>query len=186
MADTHSTSAEEWRPVVGWEGWYEVSTLGAVRRVPKTTRFDAGHVLGQYLDNDGRRRVKLRAQGRRADPRVYQLVAAAFLGPCPVGLEVNHKDHDKTNDVLTNLEYATRSQNMKHSHANGRPRARGIGHGRARLGEADVLSIRTRRTNGESASKLSREYKVSRTQINRIAAGKHWRHVPQGGASSQT
>lgn len=86
---------------------YEVSTSGAVRvdgilRVPYTT--DKGYL-----------RVTI---GGKSVP-VHRLVAAAFI-PNPLGhKEVNHLDGDKTNNAIRNLEWCSRSDNMKHAYANG-------------------------------------------------------------------
>lgn len=73
---------------------------------------------------------------------VHQLVASAFLGPIPAGLEVNHKDGIKTNNRPENLEYVTRAQNVKHSFVTGlRTMARGQEHHAAKISDDDVRKI---------------------------------------------
>lgn len=107
---------EEWKKVAGWSR-YEVSNLGNVRRasdkVSKTiVKKDADKDLSYY-------QVGFHQEGKGKTMLVHRVVAEAFLGPCPEGLEVNHKDGDKHNNALTNLEYVTRQQNMRHAKENG-------------------------------------------------------------------
>lgn len=59
------------------------------------------------------------ADGRQVTLRVHLLVAAAFMGPTPNGLEVNHIDGVKANCATSNLEFVTHSANMKHAYALG-------------------------------------------------------------------
>jgi hypothetical protein len=102
---------EEWRPVVGYEGLYEVSNLGRVQRgdrLRKLSPNDYGYIVVQ-LWRDGQYRQFL----------VHVLVAAAFLGPCPDGYEVNHKHGDKADNRASELEYMTRSDNNKHAYTTG-------------------------------------------------------------------
>lgn len=102
---------EEWRPVPGYEGSYEVSNLGrvySVRRGPRT-----GRLLSLDPCGGAYRRVLLRSPGTPGrNWRVHTLVALAFYGPRPAGLEVRHLDGDKMNNRLSNLRYGTRRENM--------------------------------------------------------------------------
>ena len=112
----------EWRSVVGYEGIYEVSERGDVRRCLSGKGARAGYVL------KGRRRngyfmVQLCRGGVPSDVYIHHLVAAAFLGERPETYEVNHIDTDKMNNHRTNLEYLTKGQNLAHAYANGRARA---------------------------------------------------------------
>lgn len=100
---------EEWRPVVDYEGLYLVSDLGRVRSLPRATT--SGRILKQRADDVGRLEVKLSKNGAEKTRRVHQLVAEAFLGPCPPGQEVRHLDDDPSNNCLTNLAYGTSKQN---------------------------------------------------------------------------
>ncbi|TAL42380.1 MAG: hypothetical protein EPN91_08350 [Salinibacterium sp.] len=114
----------EWRPVVGFEGRYEVSSDGRVRTV--------SHELKQSGTGRDYLAVSLghgRGQGKAMKKvSVHRLVALAFHGPPPTPKhEVNHKDTNKKNNAANNLEWMTKSQNAKHAYANGcrsKPRRR--------------------------------------------------------------
>lgn len=102
----------EWRPVVGYEGIYEVSPAGQVRSVPRR-----GKTRGMILKPKPRKQrsghllLNLRRDGVMKTKTVHRIVAAAFLGPCPDGLQVRHVDGDPTNNAVTNLAYGTSSEN---------------------------------------------------------------------------
>lgn len=102
MDATHEP--EEWRPVVGFEELYKVSDRGRVYSVRTGKFLKAGM-------NRRHRHVALCDGGEGKSYRVHRLVMAAFVGPCPDGLEVRHLDDDPDNNHLTNLVYGTRSEN---------------------------------------------------------------------------
>jgi hypothetical protein len=105
------TQISEWRPVVGYEGLYEVSSIGEVRSLPrKTTR---GCVLRQHPNRWGYLQIKLVANGISRTVAVYVLVTAAFLGPRPPGLETRHLDGRQTRNCVSNLRYGTKSENAQ-------------------------------------------------------------------------
>lgn len=89
------------------EPGYQVSNLGQVMG-PKGLR-------KLSPDSEGYLSVTLRQRGRR----VHKLVAEAFLGPCPEGLQVRHKDGNHLNPALENLEYGTPTANRLDSVAHG-------------------------------------------------------------------
>ncbi|MFV2195998.1 NUMOD4 motif-containing HNH endonuclease [Nocardiopsis sp. LOL_012] len=99
-------SAEEWRAVVGYEGLYEVSSLGNVR---SWTPRKNGEPLTPWLNRNGYLRVAL---GRDGHHYVHRLVAAAWLGPCPEGQQTRHLDGDKLNNRAPNLAYGSNSDNL--------------------------------------------------------------------------
>lgn len=109
---------EVWKPVVGYEGWYEVSSLGRVRAVAKVDR--SGACRGKRLlscrpSNRGYVVHHLTKNGCVRGTGAHRLVAMAFIGPCPDGMQVNHKDGVKTNNAVENLEYVTPSENVRHA-----------------------------------------------------------------------
>jgi hypothetical protein len=102
-------STEEWRPVVGYEGKYEVSDMGRIRRV-KTGRVLRTRVVvhkGRY------ERVGLWRDGKSRVWQVHRLVGEAFLGPLPRGLETRHLNGDGADNRLVNLKYGTHAENMR-------------------------------------------------------------------------
>ncbi len=120
---------EKWRPVVGYEGLYEVSNLGRVKSLdrdievqhkgePVKLRHFKGKILKQGRRQDGYADVSLSRQGVTTLHCVHRLIAQAWI-PNPDNLDcVNHKDLDKTNNSLDNLEWVSTSDNMRHASAN--------------------------------------------------------------------
>lgn len=114
---------EEWRPAVGWEGFYEVSNLGRVRSVDRFVKRKDGRerrAPGRILKacttkSGGYQAVNLQGDGKHRTSKTSQLVALAFLGPRPSSMQVRHKDGNPTNNRLDNLCYGTQSENAKDS-----------------------------------------------------------------------
>jgi HNH endonuclease/NUMOD4 motif len=166
-----------WRPVVGYEGLYEVSDRGDVRRAAAGKGARAGRVLRGQWDG-GYRRVTLYGAGRRRAHGVHQLVAAAFIGPCPPGLEVNYRDGDKANNRPGNLEYTTSSGNRFHAYRLGLAPS-GERHRDAKLTERDVTEIRRRYKPWVcSFRRLAREFGVHDSTVRQVVAGRTWKQVP--------
>lgn len=120
-----------WKPVIGYEGLYEVSNFGEIKSL---ARFDSlgrpvkERLLKQVRSGRDYRKdncymyVGLNKNGIHKSVSVHRIVAQAFLGEPQKGYEVNHKDEDKTNNCLDNLEYVTRRENLTY-----RGRAKRIG-----------------------------------------------------------
>lgn len=118
---------ETWKSVEGYEGLYEVSDLGRVRsldRVTDATRRNAmvikGKVLKPGLAANGYYTVALCKDGKPKSHTIHSMVAAAFLGPRPDGMVVDHIDGTRVNNSPTNLRYVSYSVNMRN--LPGRPR----------------------------------------------------------------
>lgn len=176
-------TSEKWRAVVGFEGLYEVSVAGHVRRVGRAARngkgrgggAHVGRVLKQQTRRNSYLSVQLWSEGKYASRLVHCLVAAAFIGPKPPGMDVNHRDGDKSRNAIENLEYLTRSQNNQHAYDTGLKRT-GERHGRAKLTAAQVDEIRVAHSLGKSCTALGKEFGVSRGAVRLIIQGKNWRH----------
>lgn len=108
---------EEWRAVRGYEGSYEVSSIGNVRSLPRLDRLGRrtqGKDL-KHLRGTPRPYVQLSHGGGKKDRRnieIQRLVAIAFVPGEEDGLEVCHIDGNKFNNVATNLRWDTHSNNM--------------------------------------------------------------------------
>lgn len=107
---------ETWLPVVGFEGFYEVSDLGRVRGIDRR-RSDGstlrGRVLVPYLDARGYLRVQLFRHGDRSRPVVHRLVLTAFVGARPEGMVCRHGNGDALDNRLSNLRWGTVAENNR-------------------------------------------------------------------------
>lgn len=100
------SNREEWRPVFGYESRYEVSNLGRVRNAD-------GHIL-KPIKRRGYLCLNFCVNGARKDMKIHRLVAEAFI-PNPDELPfVNHKDEDKENNAVWNLEWCTAKYNCNY------------------------------------------------------------------------
>lgn len=108
-------SEEIWKDIIGYEGLYQVSSLGRVRsldRYDSRNCFWEGRILKLYTRKGGYLFVQLHLNGKGKNYLVHRLVAIAFI-PNPDNLpEVNHLDEDKTNNRVENLEFCDRKYNI--------------------------------------------------------------------------
>lgn len=170
--------SEEWRAVVGYEGWYEVSSLGRVRRVMPARNVKPGSIRNLKTDKWGYQHVALYKDGKRKDRTVHSLVAEAFIGPRPLGHEVNHKYRVKSDNQPDKLEYMTGLQNVQHSLANGAQRPKGEQQWAAKLTEPDVLEIRRCFDEGlMNMADLARKHGVTHRTVSLIVKRQSWQHV---------
>lgn len=186
---TEELANEEWRPVVGYDGYYSVSTLGRVRRDLTNSNTQAGRILKPGIGDSGYPNVTLCVNGQSRTRRVHILVAEAFLGHAPVGEEVNHKDDNRTNARLSNLEYGTHKRNMEHAREANRTAKgsrhrsrlypdsiiRGESHPSAKLSDEDVGQVRALLADGVKQSVIAAHFKVARTTISAISTGRNRR-----------
>jgi hypothetical protein len=108
----------QWRLVVGNKD-YAVSDSGRVIRWRPGKPTLPLSELVPFKTSKGYLRVDIKYAGKRCVRRVHALVCEAFIGDRPEGHEINHKDGNKENNSLDNLEYCTSSQNARHAFANG-------------------------------------------------------------------
>ena len=110
---------EQWKPIKGYEGKYDVSNFGRVRSYYKGL-----HIKTQRINNCGYCYVKLYVRGKRQKmARVHRLVAEAFIPNQDNMSDVNHKDMNKLNNHVSNLEWTSHADNVKHSYDSGKRHA---------------------------------------------------------------
>ena len=114
---------EEWLPIAHYEGLYEASSYGRVRSLDRvihdkkgTTRRLIGLLLRPSTDPSGYKTVSLNKDGKARSFKTHRLVAEAFIPIRGSGLEVNHRNHNKADNRLQNLEWVTRSENKLHDY----------------------------------------------------------------------
>lgn len=121
---------EIWKPVPGYEGWYEVSDEGRVRARERRIWHTANRWGKGFWRTMPERAVKpvltrryyrvtLQRAGKPRQFAVHRLVLSAFIGPCPPGLEGCHADDDPSNNRLSNLRWDTTSANVLDQVRNG-------------------------------------------------------------------
>lgn len=177
---------ESWRPVPGWEGWYDASDLGRVRsldriiteRATGRNRRTRGRILapsqwGAYLY------VDLKRPGRRLTIAVHLVVLRTFAGEPGPGQEALHgRGGQLDNRWPENLAWGTHAKNMGADRARDGTNCQGEQHWNAKLTAAIVLDARRRRAAGEQIKALAREYEVSMATMSEAVNGRTWQHVP--------
>lgn len=192
-------AAEEWRPVVGYEGRYEVSNLGRVRTVPRQGRrkFIPGKPRKLSELSTGYLNVQLCDGSSVKNHLVHRLVLSAFVGPCPNGMMACHGDGNRKNNHVSNLRWDTATANQHDRRAHGTlacgwssatakppehwrrllaaaPKQRNSGKGNLKLSSGDCEAIRELFTSGRSrppVSDIAKQYGVCRAAIYSLVSG---------------
>lgn len=165
---------ETWKKAIDFPE-YEVSDLGRVRRVAASKGTYGGKILKPY-DSNGYLKVCLISKDRKRKVSVHRLVLETFEGRPNDKLDCCHGNGIRTDNRLSNLRWATRSENMLDAKMHGTS-AVGERNGQAILTESDVIQIRNRRASGERISEITKDYNVTRGAISDICRRVNWRHV---------
>lgn len=177
-------SEENWKAVIGYEGVYEVSDQGTVRRIGRAFGARHGNILLPIRPCSTRKhlRVALSARGSTARRYIHRVVAEAHLGPAPSPRhQVNHKDGDPSNNAVANLEWVTPRENVRHAHEHKLSRQDGEHNNFARLTEDGVRRINAMRAKGMLHREIAHELGVSRGAVQGVLYGKNWKHVTTQG-----
>ncbi len=171
---------EIWKEGLYWEGLYEVSNMGRVRNIQRWVKSKGP---GKKLLPVVIRRLQLNRYGypvaclngkeKPVLKSVHRMVVEAFIGPIPDGMQVNHRDGNKQNNHLDNLEICTHSQNQLHRHRV-LGQNNGENHPRAKLKEEDVHAIRSMAAEGITQQALADRFGVDRTAVSLIVRRKNW------------
>lgn len=177
---------EIWKSVKGYENYYEVSTKGNIRTIERIIILSTHQylkkqkILTQFVDSRGYFHVKLyNGAGKSKSLTTHRIVALTFLDNPTKLIEVNHIDHNKHNNNLSNLEWITRSENIKHSYLHRDPNTyKGSGNKNSKLIEEQVINIRKEYKNNKTTYKeLAYKNNVGITLIGYIINNKVWNHV---------
>lgn len=142
---------EIWKPISFTNGAYSVSSFGNVRRDVSGMNTYIGKILKNQYHSTGYHCVSICLQGVNKTYLVHKLLATEFLGKPKDGFEVNHKDGNKSNNYLGNLEYVTRGQNIRHAVKNKLFGDRnGENNSNSKLTVEEVLEIRSKYIKGNT------------------------------------
>lgn len=172
---------EGWLPVPGYESYYEVSSLGRVRSLPRTiyknykdgprATYLKGVVLASSLTTSGYRCVGLSLRGRVRTWPVHKLVLEAFVGPAPQHCECRHLNGDKLDNKVSNLSWGTKQENAKDQDRHG-TRRRGVNAVGAVLTAEQVRDIRN---STDTHVSIAARFGVSPTTIRRVRNGSRYK-----------
>jgi hypothetical protein len=172
---------EIWKPVVGWEGFYEVSNMGRVRGLNRVVfctgkdgnlheRHEKQRLKSKRLVR-GYELVSLGKNGKQYSYQVHRLVLFAFVSPCPKGMQACHNDGIRTNNHLNNLRWDTPKNNHQDRIRHG-TMISGNNHYRTKLSDEDleyIWRVYTPKHKEYGAIPLSKKY------------GVHWKHLEKVG-----
>ena len=192
LSDTMQLEGEEWKDVLGWEGFYQVSCRGRVKRLRREVRHSNQAVSFEMVypekilkanpDSRGYPQVTLNGKHfgkKRRVARVHRLVAEAHL-PNPEGKpQVNHINGDVKNACSENLEWCTASENQLHAYELGlREGVRGEKSGMNKHSVEKVkLIYQEAKARTMSQEKIGIKYGVPQITVSNILTKRTWKHI---------
>jgi hypothetical protein len=176
-------SEEIWKDCAGWEGKYQVSTLGNVKSLDRYTRRVDGTInhcrekpRKTQISNCGYVRVSFFDEGKNFMLSVHRLVAEAFIPNPENKPEVNHISGIKTDNSVQNLEWMSSRENKKHGIEMGLISHNGINNNNCKLQEYRIRIIK--KLKGIiTQKKLATYFGVAENHIGLIHRGKSWKHI---------
>lgn len=169
---------ERWLPVAGWNGKYSISDLGRFKSVKGKfkVKYPDGYITPGTVDSLGYCVVTLRKPGLKERFRVHTLVGNHFLQKPSDGKTycINHKNGIKTDNRVTNLEWITKGDNIRHAVATGLHNLKGERHPQSKVTVQQVLEIRRLRGEGLRYKEIAVRFGICPRQAGDIANGVNW------------
>jgi hypothetical protein len=175
-----------WKSVPEFEGLYEVADTGRIRSVERrvecvyggrtVTRLYKAKILKPLLHRKGYLKVRLyRTKDDWQSFFVHRIVATAFIENPSNLAQVNHKDGNKSNNAVENLEWMTNADNMRHAFSTGvRANQSGSGASNARLTEDQVRLVVRLRGEGHAAAEIAKLVDCTQRNVRKICSGQSW------------
>lgn len=171
---------EIFKPVIGYDGIYEISNFGKVKSLARKGKGSRNTdiILSPGMGGSGYYFVYLCKNGTNKMFMIHRLVAINFLDNPENKREVNHINGIKTDNRLENLEWVTPSENILHGIRLGiMNTAKGSQKKNSLFTEDEVRKIKIRLNNGEIGFRIAKELGVDKGVISSIRRGKTWKHV---------
>jgi len=191
---------ETWKPVTGYEGLYEISSHGKVKRLEKQTKFGDNSkklttleekILKSNINTRGYRQIgiykKIEGERKVKMARVHRLVAQAFIGENPIDKpQVNHINGIKTDNYYKNLEWCSNEENRKHAIENG------LFHKNTRKTSVHQMDLKSKKiiNTFPSLKEAQEKTKIDRKKIRKVtkgilteAGGYFWKIAPNKNSS---
>lgn len=176
--------SEIWRDIPRYEGLYSISTSGDIKSLGRLIRCRGGERfknetnVTSYPNQKGYVMVQLYKGGHRKNFTIHRLLSITFLENPENLPQINHKDGNKQNNSLENLEWCSSLHNVQHSRITGLNKNYGEKVNTVKLKESEVLKIdRLYRSGGTSLRKLARQFNVCKNTIRSIVLHKTWKHL---------
>lgn len=163
-------------PVIGFESTYHISNYGNVKSLIKPNRRKEG-LLNHCKDGKKYHYVVMVDGDRKKMMKIHRLVAIHFIVNPENKPQVNHKDGDKSNNLMSNLEWVSGKENIQHAFKIGLRKDVGENCSFSKFKEQDILQIRDKKLKGESVKKLAADYKTFPQVIYSIVNRKTWKHL---------
>jgi hypothetical protein len=181
--DTANGSEEEWRVIKNFPD-YQVSSLGRIRRwrssdLPKSHNAKVGRIMSTRVSRNGYELVTLSPGPKTMT--VHSVVASAFIGDRPSGMDCNHKDGKKLNNSDVNLEWISKSDNCLHASRLGLKNVpKGEKSKRSTITESQVIQILNLCDQGVRNRDIAMQFQINPHLVSDIRIGKSWKHIHNG------
>lgn len=175
---------EIWKDIKGFEGYYQVSNLGRVKRCERLKI--NGHykninemILKGTSDKDGYIVINLYKNSKYKGFKVHRLVAYHFLKNLKSKPQVNHKNLIKSDNRVENLEWCTNSENMQHArkHKKFNIDRKGAKNINSKLNDQIVYNIKKDLNKGLRVKDVAKKYNTTPNIITKIKNKKTWNHI---------
>ena len=168
---------EVWKTIKDYPN-YEVSNKGQIRFFEM--KIKKWIILERVRQPTGYKVIRLFSGIQRKRSCLHTLILEAFISPRPEGFVGNHKDGNKVNDDIRNLEWIDKSADINHAYQTGlhnAPDMRGEKHPGVKLKEGDVKKIRRLRINGMKLAQIAELFNVTKGNIHLITSRQRWKHI---------
>jgi hypothetical protein len=189
MCNNHDFSLERWLPIIGYEGYYDISDFGRVRSLDRyitmlnrwgtyTTRLHRGQLMTATPNMvTGYYSVGMRKEGKQERRYPHEMVLTHFVSERPEGCDSCHGPLGKACNAVTNLEWNTHVVNQSEHRLRDGTLLFGETAPWSKLTDATAREIFCRVKAGESQANLAREFDVAPSNISMLIHGKIWKHL---------